>query len=54
MTEPPKEEERMSFMLIPRHSALKFHYFEESTASKYSAELFAGGDVLRAGVYFTH
>ena len=40
-------------MPIPRHSALK-HIFEESIASEYSAELFVGGDVLRAGVFFTH
>ena len=47
-----KEDEKMSHMTIPRHK-LETHRCDESNASESTAELHAGGDVLRAGV-FTH
>ena len=44
----PKEDERMSYMTRQRHK-LETHRCDESNASESTAELHAGGDVLRAG-----
>ena len=44
----PKEDRKMSSMTRQRHK-LETHRCDESNASESTAELHAGGDVLRAG-----
>ena len=49
----PKEDARMAYMRRQRHK-LEAHWGDESNASESTAELHAGGEVLRAGSGSTH